>query len=185
MLSVATTGVLGCNRPLSCDDILGFAAKELAAFLTVVDRDFGSEQARLAAEEWLEELACCDCFTEGISPDFRRLTIVTASKLARRIQPPEDAPFIDESGEFDEQVDLHGCGRNLKVPEASRSNPCRFWCRFDLRNAPGGCEADRPAHRQATDSKWLLRIFRDRYALPVATICFGHSKWMRRIRRLF
>jgi hypothetical protein len=75
----------GCNRLFTCEELVGAAAKELAAFLTVVNLDFGSEQAHQAAEEWLQELGRYDCFAQEAIPDFRQLTIATADRLARRI----------------------------------------------------------------------------------------------------
>jgi hypothetical protein len=85
MLPEAALTDAGCNRLLPCEELVNGAAKELAAFLTVVNRDFGSEQARQAAEEWLQELARSDCFAQEAMPDFRRLTVATADRLARRI----------------------------------------------------------------------------------------------------
>src|ERR1700734_3492287 len=73
------------NRLDICDELMGVAERELAAFVEAVRRRFGSEEARQASEEWLEELACSDCFAREAIPNFRHLTIVAANRLARRV----------------------------------------------------------------------------------------------------
>ncbi len=66
--------------------LLHSAEKELAAFSQAVLELFGSEQARLSAEDWIEELELMDLPAGAGSPDWRRLTISAASRLALRVQ---------------------------------------------------------------------------------------------------
>jgi hypothetical protein len=55
----------------------------LSAFITAVNELFDAEQARRAAEDWIEELAGMDEPFESPVSDFRRVTIAAAAKLAR------------------------------------------------------------------------------------------------------
>jgi hypothetical protein len=62
--------------------LLASAERELVAFVTAVNELFDSEQARRAAEDWIEELAGMDEPFESPVTDFRRVTIAAAVKLA-------------------------------------------------------------------------------------------------------
>jgi hypothetical protein len=62
------------------------AEKELAAFIAAVNELFDAEQARQAAENWIEELARTDWPSEDPVPELRRITIAAASGLASRIK---------------------------------------------------------------------------------------------------
>jgi hypothetical protein len=48
------TGVC-CDQLITCEQLIGLAAEELAAFLAVVNQEFGSEQACQAAGDWLQQ----------------------------------------------------------------------------------------------------------------------------------
>jgi hypothetical protein len=63
----------------------GIAAKELAAFLAVVNQDFGPQRACEAAADWLRQLVCSDCFAPEAIANFRQITIAAASRLVHRI----------------------------------------------------------------------------------------------------
>jgi hypothetical protein len=63
--------------------LLASAERELAAFFTAINELFDSEQARRAAEDWIEELAGMDEPFESPVTDFRKVTIAAAAKLAR------------------------------------------------------------------------------------------------------
>ena len=60
------------------------AERELAAFARAVRELFGSEQARLATADWLEENWPA---RPGVS-DFRRITTVASARLADRQLSP-------------------------------------------------------------------------------------------------
>jgi plasmid stabilization system protein ParE len=62
------------------------AEKELAAYARAVLELFGPEQARQSVEDWMEELELMDLPGEKAIPDWRRLTIAAASRLAVRVQ---------------------------------------------------------------------------------------------------
>jgi len=60
------------------------AGKELGAFISAVQQLFGREQARNAANYWLEALERVD-FRRGGYPYFRQVTIEAARHLASDI----------------------------------------------------------------------------------------------------
>jgi len=60
------------------------AERELAAFFVAVKELFGSEQARLAAEDWLHELAAMNSLAFS-SHEWRRITLEVAARLASRV----------------------------------------------------------------------------------------------------
>jgi hypothetical protein len=61
------------------------AERELSAFVAAVGELFGAEQARLSAEEWLEELASRDRHSQSNFRDWRLVTIAALARLADRL----------------------------------------------------------------------------------------------------
>jgi hypothetical protein len=63
------------------------AQHELAAFARAVEARFGVEQARRSVEDWMEELELMEwpSASEGAIPDWRRLTVAAAVRLASRV----------------------------------------------------------------------------------------------------
>ena len=45
----------------TCEDQIQMAERELSAFIRAVTELFGPEQARLSAEDWLDESELMDC----------------------------------------------------------------------------------------------------------------------------
>jgi hypothetical protein len=60
------------------------AEKELSAFFAAVHQLFGAEQAKKAAENWIEELEEVDWSSEASVIDWRRVTIAAAARLVGR-----------------------------------------------------------------------------------------------------
>ncbi len=60
------------------------AERELSAFFTAVSRMFGSEQARLLAEDWLQELIQTDTLPES-AREWRAITTKVSARIAMRI----------------------------------------------------------------------------------------------------
>jgi hypothetical protein len=56
----------------------------LSAFVTAVHQLFGAEQARHAADNWMEELERADWPSESPLIDWREVTIAAAVKLVGR-----------------------------------------------------------------------------------------------------
>ena len=70
----------------------------LGAFMRAVTELFGPEQARVAAEDWVDELEFVDILPEPAGRDWRSVTIATAARLAKRLnvdadrRTPRDTP---------------------------------------------------------------------------------------------
>jgi len=71
------------HHNLACSDSMTMADRELAAFFVAVNALFGPEQARLAAEDWLHELAAMSSLPFS-SHEWRRITLEVAARLASR-----------------------------------------------------------------------------------------------------
>jgi hypothetical protein len=65
--------------------LMTMAERELGAFISAVTELFGSEQARLAAEDWLDELVLMEALPGLTSRDWRLITIAASARLANRV----------------------------------------------------------------------------------------------------
>jgi hypothetical protein len=65
--------------------LIASAERELSAFITAVDNLFGTEQARQAAEDWMEELEQKDFPSGAPVIHWRPVTIAAACRLASRV----------------------------------------------------------------------------------------------------
>lgn len=61
------------------------AERELAAFIAAVAASYGPEQAKLSAEDWLEESDLMDSPPRSEERDWRSVTIAAAARLANRV----------------------------------------------------------------------------------------------------
>ena len=61
------------------------AERELSAFIGAVTNLYGPEQARLSAEEWLEEADVMDSPPRSEERDWRAVTIAASARLANRV----------------------------------------------------------------------------------------------------
>jgi hypothetical protein len=75
------------NRKSTFGDLTAAAERELGAFINAVTDLYGADQARLAAEDWILELEMMDAMPEMSRSVWRKLTIVSASRLAARLNP--------------------------------------------------------------------------------------------------
>jgi hypothetical protein len=66
-------------------DLLLTAERELASFYGAIEKMYGSEEARKAAHDWIDEVETMDSPVNGVLPNWRRATIVTADCLASRV----------------------------------------------------------------------------------------------------
>jgi len=67
------------------DDQTHLAERELASFISAVTQEFGSEQAQVATEDWLEESELMDSPPLSTIRDWRSVTIAASARLAGRI----------------------------------------------------------------------------------------------------
>jgi hypothetical protein len=67
------------NSTPPCPDLMMMAERELSAFFNAVTQSFGSEQAELSAEDWLQELIEID----GLPASAREWRLITAKVSTR------------------------------------------------------------------------------------------------------
>jgi len=67
-----------------CAALMAMAEQELSAFFSAVSRLFGSEEARLSAEDWLRELIEKDGLPNSIR-EWRLITAKVLTQLASRL----------------------------------------------------------------------------------------------------
>ena len=70
------------NHP--CPDLMTMAERELSAFFNAVAQSFGSEQAELSAEDWLQELSGIDGLPTSVR-EWRLITAKVSTRLASRV----------------------------------------------------------------------------------------------------
>jgi hypothetical protein len=68
------------------DRLLPRAEGELGAFARAVNELFGSAHAGQSIEDWVEEFESMDWPAGSTIPDWRRVTIVAAARLASRVE---------------------------------------------------------------------------------------------------
>jgi hypothetical protein len=66
-------------------DQLRMAERELSAFFTAVEILFGSKQAKLSTEDWLNATEQVLGRNQPTQRDWRAVTIVASSRLAHRL----------------------------------------------------------------------------------------------------
>jgi hypothetical protein len=66
-----------------CPDLATMAERELSAFFNAVTQLFGSEQAELSAEDWLQELIEIDALPAS-TREWRLITAKASTRLASR-----------------------------------------------------------------------------------------------------
>ena len=69
------------NHNFNCSELIRMAEQELAAFIRAVKELFGSEQAELSAEDWLQELIEID----GLPASTREWRLITAKASTRLV----------------------------------------------------------------------------------------------------
>jgi hypothetical protein len=74
------------NSNPRCADLMTMAEREFSAFFNAVTHLFGSEQAQLSAEDWLQELIELDGLPNSIH-DWRLITAKVLTRLASRVSP--------------------------------------------------------------------------------------------------
>jgi acyl carrier protein phosphodiesterase len=82
MNSLARYELSNSNHP--CPDLLTMAEQELSAFFNAIRQRFGSEEAQLSAEDWLQELNQIDALPASIG-EWRSLTAKASTRLASRV----------------------------------------------------------------------------------------------------
>lgn len=79
----------------TCLELLGMAEHELTAFFATVTELFGSEQAELSAEDWLDEFLATKTLPASTC-DWRLITFSASTRLARRSSQAASVPTSAE-----------------------------------------------------------------------------------------
>jgi len=72
------------NSNPRCADFITMAERELSAFFNTVTQLFGTEQAELSAEDWLQELIEIDGLPAS-TREWRLITTKVSTRLASRV----------------------------------------------------------------------------------------------------
>ena len=70
---------------LSCTDQIQLAVRELSAFIAAVSELFGVEEARVSAEDWLDESELMEVPRRSTHRDWRTVTIAASVRLSNRL----------------------------------------------------------------------------------------------------
>jgi hypothetical protein len=70
--------------------LMALAERELGAFIGAVTEVFGPEQARIAAEDWVDELESMDALPGPATRDWGSVTVAASARLARRLSAAID-----------------------------------------------------------------------------------------------
>ena len=74
----------------SCAEQMHLAERELSAFINAVTELFGAEQARLSAEDWLDEAELMEGPPRSGGRDWRAVTIAASARLTDRLNADLD-----------------------------------------------------------------------------------------------
>ena len=72
------------NYNSRCADLMTMAERELSAFFNAVGQLFGSEQAELSAEDWLQKLIEIDALPSS-AREWRSITTKVSTRLPSRV----------------------------------------------------------------------------------------------------
>lgn len=75
----------GQSSDSSCADQIHLAERELSAFVRAVTQLYGSEEAKLAAEDWLDESELMDSPPRLTDRNWRAVTIAASARLANQL----------------------------------------------------------------------------------------------------
>ena len=67
------------------EDQIHMAERELAAFISAVKERIGPDQARLSADDWLDESELMDSPPRSTNREWRAVTVAAAARLANRL----------------------------------------------------------------------------------------------------
>jgi hypothetical protein len=68
-----------------CEEQIRLAERELSAFVGAVTELFGPEQAKRAAEDWLDESQLLHGRSRSTPRDWRAITVAASARLAKQL----------------------------------------------------------------------------------------------------
>ena len=84
------------NSDVGCADLMTMAERELSALFHAITELFGSEQADLSADDWLQELIAVD----GLPASTREWRMITTKVLTRFASRVNASSLSSLSAEF-------------------------------------------------------------------------------------
>ncbi len=87
---------------LNATDEMHMAERELFAFVGAVNELFGTEQAKLATEDWLNESESMDSPPRSTTRNWRAVSIAASAKLADRLNVARQ-----QRGKVDAPTEMH------------------------------------------------------------------------------
>jgi hypothetical protein len=97
------------------------AERELSSFIAAVTKLYGPEQAKLAAEDWLDESELMDSPPRSEERDWRAVTIAASARLANRVNASpasaEVAAYADDLATMVEKLELKNA---IQVADVNR-----------------------------------------------------------------
>lgn len=76
------------------DEQMHLAERELSSFIRAVTELYGPEQARLSAEDWLDESDSMDTLPFSTERNWRAVTIAASARLANRLPMTSNHPNL-------------------------------------------------------------------------------------------
>lgn len=76
---------MGLPNIANCADLMIPAERELAAFLSAVTELYGTEQAEMAADVWLDELEMINRLPGPAIHDWRKVSVASVARLANHL----------------------------------------------------------------------------------------------------
>ena len=86
-----------------CTDLTTMAERELSAFFNAITQLFGSEQAELSAEDWLQELIKIDGLPASTC-EWRLISAKASTRLAYRASASYLASSLSSSLSTEQQI---------------------------------------------------------------------------------
>jgi hypothetical protein len=69
----------------TCEEQTHLAERELSSFVAAVTKLFGPDEAKVAADDWLDESDVMDSPPRSEARDWRSVTIAASARLADRV----------------------------------------------------------------------------------------------------
>lgn len=73
------------NHDRCLPSLMSMAERELGSFMSVVTELYGAEQARISAEDWIDEFESMDALPGFTAREWRLITIAAATRLVSRL----------------------------------------------------------------------------------------------------
>lgn len=95
-LDLGLLGAVEIDENRKC--LMSMAERQLESLMSVLTNLYGSEQARISAEDWIDEFESMDAPPESSAREWRVITIAAASRLASRLREMGSEPEFEPLG---------------------------------------------------------------------------------------